>query len=556
MSQTVARKASKPEGQWALGEREPLNANEEFKRVEDPVGVKARILSTYAKEGFASIDPTDLRGRFRWQGLYTQRRPGIDGGKTATLPPEELDDEFFMLRVRVDGGVLTRDQLAVLAGISTDFARGSADITDRGNIQYHWIDIKDMPEIWRRLEAVGLDTTEACGDCTRTMLGSPVAGVHPDEVLDATPALDYIKEHYVGDPSISNLPRKFKTSIAWLPDAAPEINDVSFVGVVHPEHGPGFDLQVGGGLSTKPFFSLRLGAWVPLDEVPQVWLAVVKLFRDYGYRRLRNRARLKYLVEDWGAEKTRQVLEDEFLGYQLIDGPAAPTPKYTVDHVGVHEQKDGKKFVGFATVAGRTSGEALAGVVKAMEAAGSERLRLTAYQKLLVLDVAADDVPQLLASMKQLGFDGEPSPWRRATMACTGIEFCKLAIVETKQRAADLVDELDERLADINGQLEHPISVHINGCPNSCARIQVADIGLKGQIITDENGDRVPGYQAHLGGGLGEDLVEGRKLRAHKVAATQLGDYVERLARTFLQQRRGEESFGDWARRADEEALR
>ena len=551
-----AQRAPKPEGQWALGQREPLNANEEFKRIEDPLAVRERLLFTYAEGGFESIDPTDLRGRFRWLGLYTQRRQGIDGGKTATLPPEELDDEYFMLRVRIDGGQLTREQLQVLASISTDFARDSADITDRGNIQYHWIDVKDVPEIWRRLESVGLDTTEACGDCTRTILGSPVAGVHPDDVLDATPALEYIKQHYVGDPELSNLPRKFKSSIGWLPDAAPEINDVSFVGVVHPEHGPGFDIQVGGGLSTKPHFALRLGAWVPLEDVPQVWLAVVKLFRDYGYRRLRNRARLKYLVEDWGAEKTRQVLEEEFLGYQLKDGVAPPTPKYTVDHVGVQKQTDGKNIVGFAPLAGRAGGPALHSVVKAMEAAGSERLRLTAYQKLVILDVDDDKVESLIEAMKPLGFDARPSHWRRSTMACTGIEYCKLAIVETKQRAADLVEELEARLSDVNGQLENPVSIHINGCPNSCARIQVADIGLKGQIITDADGNQVPGYQAHLGGGLGEDLVEGRKLRAHKVAASELGDYVERVVTNFVAQREGSESFGDWARRADEEALR
>lgn len=549
-------RAPKPEGQWALGERDPLNPNEVFKQADAPLNVQERILAQYAGGGFDTIEGTDLRGRFRWMGLYTQRKPGIDGGKTASLPPEELDDEYFMMRVRIDGGQLTTEQLRVIASISTDFARDSADITDRHNIQYHWIEIKDVPEIWRRLESVGLDTMEACGDCTRTALGSPVAGIHPDELIDATPALEYIKKHYVGDPDLANLPRKFKTAIAWLPDMAPEINDVSFVGVVHPEHGPGFDLQVGGGLSTKPFFALRLGAWVPLDDVPEVWLAVVKLFRDYGYRRLRNRARLKYLVEDWGADKTRQVLEEEFLGRKLIDGPAAPTPKHTIDHVGVHPQKDGGNFVGFASVAGRTSGTALASVADAVEATGSHRVRLTPYQKLVVLDVADDAVEPLVDAMRPLGFEARPSHWRRATMACTGIEFCKLAIVETKQRAADLVQELEGRLAHLDEHLEHPIAIHLNGCPNSCARIQVADIGLKGQIVTDASGEQVPGYQVHLGGGLGEDLVVGRKLRAHKVVATELGDYVERVVTHYVEQRREAETFGDWARRADEEALR
>ena len=552
----ATQRTAKPEGQWAKGEFDPLNPNEVFKAEDAPLNVRARILEQYAREGFDSIPGTDLRGRMRWMGLYTQRKQGIDGGKTATLAPEELDDEYFMMRVRIDGGQLSREQLRVLASISTDFARGTADITDRNNIQYHWIAIEDVPEIWRRLEAVGLDTLEACGDCTRTTLGSPVAGVHPDEVIDATPAIEFIKANYVGDPDLANLPRKFKSSIAWLPDAAPEINDISFVGVVHPDHGPGFDLQIGGGLSTKAFFALRLGAWVPLEEVPEVWLATVKLFRDHGYRRLRNRARLKYLVEDWGADKTREVLEREYLGRPLLDGPAAPTPKHTIDHVGVHRQKDGRNLVGFAPIAGRTSGAALAGVADAMEAAGSDRLRLTAYQKLVVLDVPDDAVEPLLETMRPLGFDGRPSPWRRATMACTGLEFCKLAIVETKQRAHDLVAELEERLGHLDDQLEHPIAIHLNGCPNSCARIQVADIGLKGQIITDAAGEQVPGYQVHLGGGLGEDLVVGRKLRAHKVAASELGDYVERVVTRYIAARESGESFGDWARRADEEELR
>ena len=549
-------RAAKPEGQWALGELEPLNPNEVFKREDAPLNVRQRILDEYAEKGFDSISGTDLRGRFRWMGLYTQRRQGIDGGKTATLPPEELDDEFFMLRVRIDGGQLSVAQLRAIAGISIDFARGTADITDRHNIQFHWIRVEDVPEIWRRLDAVGLDTLEACGDCTRTALGSPVAGVHPDEIIDATPALEYIKEHYVGRPDLANLPRKFKTAISWLPDTAPEINDVTFVGVVHPEHGPGFDIQVGGGLSTKPFFALRLGAWVPLEEVPQVWLAVVELFRDYGYRRLRNRARLKYLVEDWGAEKTRRVLEKEFLGRALLDGPPAPTPKHTLDHIGVHPQKDGRRYVGFAPLAGRTSGEALTAAADAIEAAGSDRLRLTPYQKLVVLDVDDERVDALIEAMRPHGFEGRPSPWRRATMACTGIEFCKLAIVETKERARDLVAELETRLAHLDDRLEHPVAIHLNGCPNSCARIQVADIGLKGQIVTGADGEQVPGYQVHLGGGLGEDLVVGRKLRAHKVVATELGDYVERVVTNYVDGRETGEAFGDWARRADEEDLR
>src|SRR3712207_5618384 len=200
----------KGEGQWALGYREPLNANEQSKKDDHPLHVRARIENNYAKRGFASIDPGDLRGRFRWYGLYTQRRPGIDGGKTATLEPSELDDEYFMLRIRVDGGALTAEQLRVIGQISVEFGRDVADVTDRQNVQLHWIRIEDVPEIWRRLEAVGLDTTEACGDCPRVIVGSPVAGIAADEIIDPTPAIQDIVDRYIGDPQYANLPRKFK----------------------------------------------------------------------------------------------------------------------------------------------------------------------------------------------------------------------------------------------------------------------------------------------------------------------------------------------------------
>ena len=202
----------------------------------------------------------------RWWGLYTQRKPGIDGGRTAVLEPEELDDRYFMLRVRIDGGALTTSQLRTLGEISQTHARDTADITDRQNIQYHWIDIVDMPAIWQRLEAEDMRTTEACGDTPRVILGSPVAGIAADDEIDPQPAIDTILERWIGNPEFSNLPRKFKTAISWQQDVAHEVNDVSFVGVVHPEHGPGFDVWVGGGLSTNPKIAQRLGAWIPLDD--------------------------------------------------------------------------------------------------------------------------------------------------------------------------------------------------------------------------------------------------------------------------------------------------
>ncbi|GAA1365622.1 nitrite/sulfite reductase [Streptomyces beijiangensis] len=553
---TPRRKAGRHrgEGQWAAGHFTPLNGNEQFKKDDDGLNVRTRIETIYSKRGFDSIDPNDLRGRMRWWGLYTQRKPGIDGGKTAILEPEELDDEYFMLRVRIDGGRLTTEQLRVIGEISVEFARGTADITDRQNVQYHWIRIEDVPEIWRRLEAVGLSTTEACGDTPRTILGSPVAGVAEDEIIDGTTAIDEIHRRFIGNPDYSNLPRKFKTAISGSPqlDVAHEINDIAFVGVNHPEHGPGFDLWVGGGLSTNPKLGQRLGAWVPLDEVPDVYGGVIGIFRDYGYRRLRTRARLKFLLADWGTEKFRQILEDEYLERKLVDGPAPEQPAGTWrDHLGVHRQKDGRFYVGFAPRVGRVDGPQLVKIAEVAAAHGSDRLRTTTEQKMIVLDVEESQVPSLIAGLEALDLKVNASPFRRGTMACTGIEFCKLAIVETKARGASLIDELERRIPDF----DEPITININGCPNACARIQVADIGLKGQLMLDKDGNQVEGFQVHLGGALGLEAGFGRKVRGLKVTSDDLPDYVERVLGRFQKEREDGERFAAWTARASEEEL-
>ena len=548
-----ARKRS--EGQWALGEREPLNANEEFKRHENSLDVRDRVENVYAKNGFASIDKTDLRGRLRWWGLYTQRAEGYDGTYTGEDNADLLEAEYFMLRVRSDGRALSAAALRALGTISTEFARDTADISDRQSIQYHWIRIEDMPEIWRRLDEVGLQTTEACGDCPRVVLGSPLAGESLDEVLDATPAIEEIVRRYVGNPEYVNLPRKFKTAISGLQDVVHEINDVSFVGVHHPEHGPGLDLWVGGGLSTNPMLAQRLGAWVPLDEVPDVWEAVVSLFRDYGYRRLRAKARIKFLVKDWGVQKFREVLENEYLKRPLIDGPAPEPVVRPIDHVGVQRLRNGLNAVGVAAIAGRVSGSILTRVADLAEQVGSDRIRFTPHQKLIVLDVPDNRVEELVAGLAELGLQATPSQWRRNLMACSGIEFCKLSFTQTRVRAQSLVPDLEKRLADLNAELDVPVTVHLNGCPNSCARIQVADIGFKGQII-DEGDGPIEGFQVHLGGSLGLDSSFGRKLRQHKVTSAELGDYIERVVRNFTAQREPGERFAQWAIRADEESLR
>ena len=546
------------EGQWALGYREPLNKNEENKRNDDGLNVRQRIIDIYSKYGFDSIDPADLRGRFRWYGLYTQRRPGIDGGKTAVLEPEELDDRYFMLRVRIDGGRLSNDQLRVIASISRRYARGTADVTDRQNIQLHWIEIENVPDIWEALESVGLSTTEACGDTPRVILGCPLAGIDAEEIIDGTPEIAAIGEQYIGDAAFSNLPRKFKSAISGCPAqcAIHEINDIAFVGVVNGNGETGYDLWVGGGLSTNPMIGKRLGAFVRPGQVAEVWAGVTGLFRDYGYRRLRHRARIKFLVADWGPEKFREVLEKEYLGYALPDGPAPDAPRDGIrDHVGVHPQRDGNYYVGFAPVVGRLSADALDVIADLAARYGSGRVHTTTEQKMVILDVPPERTEELVAELDAAGLPARPSAFRRHTMACTGIEFCKLAIVETKARAADLISELERRLPGF----DTPVTINVNGCPNSCARIQTADIGLKGSLVTGPDGQQVEGFQVHLGGSLsggdGSGSGFGRKVRGLKTTAEELPDYVERVLRRFDAAREPGESFAAWTVRASDEEL-
>jgi sulfite reductase (ferredoxin) len=544
--------ARKGQGQWALGYHEPLNPNERAKRDNDGLNVRQRIIDIYQYTGFAGIDPGDLRGRFRWFGLYTQRRPGIPGGATATLEPEELEDEFFMMRIRIDGGALTSEQLRVVADIATTYGRGVADITDRQNVQLHWIRVEDVPTIWEKLEAVGLSTTEACGDTPRVMLGCPLEGVAADSVLDASGPLRETVDMYLGDPAFSNLPRKFKTSISGCASHCTnhEINDVSFVGVIGPDGTAGFDLWVGGGLSTNPMFAKRLGVFVRPDEVTEVWAGVTSVFRDYGYRRQRNHARLKFLMADWGPEKFRDVLETEYLHRSLPDGPPPPASPAHRDHTGINLQSDGLVSVGATTRSGRTSGPVLTGIATLADNYGAGRVRLTAQQGIVVLDVAPDRAEALADELELVGVSVHPSAFQRGTIACTGIEFCKLALVETKGRAETIRLELEKRLPDF----DTPITINVNGCPNSCARFQVADIGFKGMVSKGPDGD-VDAFQVHLGGQMGTDAEFGRKFRGLKVTAEEAPVYAERVLRGFLERRTDDESFAAYVSRAEEEWL-
>ena len=550
---TKARpRAKKPEGQWLVDGKAPLNHDEEIKQESPVLDVKQRVIDTYSKGGFDSIDREDLYPRFKWLGLYTQRKQNL-GGEFTGEDNSVLEDKYFMMRIRFDGGICSTAQARAVGELSRDYARSTVDLTDRQNIQFHWVRIEDVPAIWEKLEANGLNTWDACGDVPRVILGSPVAGIAKDEIIDATPAIRKIQEIVTAE-EFQNLPRKFKTAISGnaRQDVVHEINDLAFIGVEHPELGPGFECYVGGGLSTNPMLAQSLGAFVTLEQVPDVWAGVVRIFRDYGYRRLRNRARLKFLVAEWGIEKFRQVLEDDYLGYKLPDGPKAPNNLIDRDHIGVHEQKDGKCYIGVKPTLGHMSGEQLIAVADLAERYGVTDLRFTPFKELLLLGVAPEDVEKLQGDLEEMGLYSNPSEFRRGLLSCTGLEYCKLAHVTTKSRAIELADELEERFGD----LDSPITISLNGCPNACARHQVSDIGFKGQMVVNGEGEKVEGFQVHLGGTIGEGANFGRKLRGHKVLSTELTDYVTRVVQHYVDHREEGETFRQWVVRADEADLR
>ena len=551
-TKTAKPRAKKPQGQWLIDGTAPLNHDEEIKQASPVLDVKQRVIDTYSKGGFDSIDREDLYPRFKWLGLYTQRKQNL-GGEFTGEDNKVLEDKYFMMRIRFDGGICSTAQARAVGELSRDYARSTVDLTDRQNIQFHWVRIEDVPAIWEKLEANGLNTWDACGDVPRVILGSPVAGIAKDEIIDATPAIRQIQEIVTAD-EFQNLPRKFKSAISGnaRQDVVHEINDLAFIGVEHPELGPGFECYVGGGLSTNPMLAQSLGAFVTLEQVPDVWANVVRIFRDYGYRRLRNRARLKFLVAEWGVEKFRQILEEDYLGYRLPDGPHAPNNLVDRDHIGVHEQKDGNLYIGVKPTLGHMSGEQLIALADLAEKYGVTDLRFTPFKEVLLLGVEPEAVENLQADLEEMGLYSKPSEFRRGLLSCTGLEYCKLAHVTTKSRAIELADELEERFGD----LDSPITISLNGCPNACARHQVSDIGLKGQMVDNGHGEKVEGFQVHLGGTIGEGANFGRKLRGHKVLSSELTEYVARVVQRFVDKREGAETFRDWVARADEEDLR
>ncbi|HWP34614.1 MAG TPA: nitrite/sulfite reductase [Thermodesulfobacteriota bacterium] len=507
-----------------------------IKKAKNPLDILEDI-RRYAQLGHASIDPDDLEGRFRWFGLYTQR------------PPEE---GFFMLRIKIPGGQLTAEQLERVALIAERYGRGLLDITDRQNVQFHWVRIEHVPTIFDLLAEVGITTLGACGDTVRNIIGCPMAGIDAEEILDAGPVVRAATAHFVGNKAFSDLPRKYKISIAGCRHQCthPEINDVALVGVIH-DGVPGFDLWVGGGLGTVPRFAQRLGAFVRPEEAVEVLHHVTAVYRDHGCRTNRLKARIKFLIADWGPARFREAVEAS-LGRKLTDGPPAPAATDPLrDHVGVTPQHTpGLYAVGAATLRGRMEAAQARAVAELARTHASGRLRTTTLQNLIVLDVPEGRVDAVVRGLEAQGLAVHRRAYRARTMACTGIQFCKLAVAETKEKAREIVLHLEQALPD----LDEPININVTGCPNSCTRYQLADIGLLGSQVKVPGGEPQPAYQVYLGGRGGEGRRFGRHLK-RRVLADELAGYIERVIRQYLAERRPGERFGDYVGRLDAAAL-
>ena len=526
---------------------------ERLKRTKNPwEGLEA--IRRFAREGFGSIPPEWIGTYFRWWGVYTQGDgAGVTGGKNG----EGRAIERFMVRIRIPNGMMTSSQLRAIADLTHRHANGIADLTVRQNIQLHWVTIESLPEVLDGLWQVGLNTTGACGDVTRNVTGCPVAGVDADEIVDASPLVLEASQLLAGNAEFYNLPRKFKISITgcrvWCP--YPEINDVGLTAQTRRVNGKdeiGFSLRVAGGLSTEPYLAARLNAFVRWNQVLPVVKGIAELFRDSDVlREHRERARLKFLFlrHGWTAERFLEELEER-IGFKL--DPAVeenpPDDAYR-DHIGIHTQKQPTlSYVGAVALRGRITAEQMHAAADLAERFAGGELRATNMQNLLVVNVPTVNAESLARELDAIGLKVGGSSFYRGTVACSGTEFCKLAITETKSFSRWLVEEMEERLPGFDQQLK----LHVTGCPNSCGQHWIADIGIEGKKL--KTGDRmVDAYYFCVGGALGLHQATARPV-GYRCAATEVPAALERLLGRYQAQREpGENLRRFFARHSDTE---
>jgi len=522
-------------------------------------------LFRFAEEGWDAI-PDDEHDawfeRFKWWGLYHQRNG---------------QESYFMMRIGTPNGVLKPGQTEVVAEIANEYATGPAenpefgdayvDWTTRQSIQLHWIKIEDVPEIFERLDEAGLSTQQACGDSWRNIVGCPVAGKDKHEHVDALPLAERLHETYKGDDDHSNLPRKWKVSVTGCREGCGQgdINDLAFEPATKERDGErvrGFNVRVGGGLArNEPRFARDIDVFVDPEEAVEVGGALSALFRDHGDREDRFNARMKFLVDEMGADEMRELLQAEYVDFELDRAGEDLRGDYSYnaggatgghnDHVGVHEQVDGNYYVGLNVLVGRMGADDTAELARLADEYGSGEVRVTQRQNVLITDVPESDLDDLLAEPLLEDYSPDPHPFMRGSIACTGTEFCSLSIVETKNRQVRYARWLKENVSLPDGVED--FHIHLSGCTASCAQPQIADVSLRG-MKTRKDGEAVEALDIGLGGGLGEfprfaDWV------TQRVPADEVPGAVANLLDAFADRREDDETFREFVARTDEETL-
>lgn len=527
---------------------------ERLKREKNPWGAWDEVRE-FARLGHSSI-PADWAMYFRWWGIYSQGDGlGVTGGKNG----EGKATEFFMMRIGLPNGLLTSKQLRGVADITAKHARGIGDVTTRQNIQLHWLTIQSLPVVAEELEKLGLTSKGACGDVVRNVTGCPLAGLDGHEIIDASPLALEISQKLSGNPEFFNLPRKFKISVSGCPVwcSYPEINDVALTALKRVKDGQeeiGYSLRVGGGLSNEPHIAVRLPAFIPQDKAFDAVRTVCEIFRDSDVlRESRTSARIKYLFmkNGWTAESMLAEVERR-LGITFDRAEEGPVAEDVYrDHVGVHRQKqDGLSYVGATILNGRLSADQMFALASLSERYGDGHLRTTIGQNILIVNVPNAKTQELVKELVALGLEVEPTVFFRGAVACTGTEFCKLAIAETKGFNKWLVSELEERVPEFDQQ----IRLHVTGCTNSCGQSWIADIGLEGKKIK-KDGKMVDAFYFCVGGAVGEYAGIARQI-GYRAAAEDCPEAIERLLRGYLAKRKEGESLRGYFRRSTDAELR
>ncbi|ADU31593.1 nitrite/sulfite reductase [Evansella cellulosilytica] len=519
---------------WA--DNEKLSKEEKLKLEKDGLEILNDI-PQYAKDGFESI-PKDQWNLFKWAGLYLQK-------------PKE--DGYFMMRVNVPSGILTNEQTVALAEIAKDYGRSVVDITTRQAIQFHWLTIEQIPDIFSRLEKVGLSSVGACGDIMRTIVGNPLAGIDPNETVDTRNIVEDVYWSFQKNEQFSNLPRKFKISISGNVQNAQnaEINCLSFVPATKVIDGVevnGFHVYVGGGLSSKPYLAEEVDVFVRPEQVKEVTTAITTIYRDFGYREKRHRARLKFLIADWGTEKFKEKLLEYV---SLLDKGENKLGNWNAGYFyGVHQQKqNGLSYIGFNVPVGRMDANELLELARISKHYGNGELRTCNSQNIVIPNVKDEDVESLLQESIFNRITLNPPKFIGYSVSCTGIEYCNLALVETKERMRDIANYLDEKVS-----LDVPVRIHMVGCPNSCGQRQIADIGLQGILMKNKEKKMVEAFEIYVGGTLTTNAQFNEKLKG-KILAEDLNEVLRQFVTYFADEKLLGETFHDFYKRIGVESL-